>query len=393
MNILRHLHTIGKDPSNQLHHIFDDDDGGMIQHANEAVVPANVTGFHNESATLDLAAATAFDGMEHENMQRAITMSVLFSTLMILYTAICCYYQKLYKIRRRIGDTSTHAHSARQEQRSNNQAVLDESTGVAQRAMNDEEMGRKLEERKRRIHNVLLMRMVVEEDFANGQQQGRKDGSVKSKDEEKGAAQISPDITLSASDETQDPSHVQIAAASTPADTNSTNPPAASPPRAKSATSSSTCMDFKRYTEAFHSSLSNCSSSAHCTHHTNTCSDSTHHNTSATLLSVLHNEECNICLSEFQVGDRIAWSCKNKFLASSGCTGDCTSNKSGNTAADLKTETICRHVFHSECIERWLLVREGCPVCRRSYFEDEDEASEGNRGNAAASRVIVVVED
>jgi hypothetical protein len=59
------------------------------------------------------------------------------------------------------------------------------------------------------------------------------------------------------------------------------------------------------------------------------------------------------------------------------------------------------------------LVREGCPVCRRSYFEDEDEASEGNRGNAsfeqqrgeevidlergeehtAASRVIVVVED
>ncbi len=28
----------------------------------------------------------------------------------------------------------------------------------------------------------------------------------------------------------------------------------------------------------------------------------------------------------------------------------------------------CTHVFHEECISRWLLVRDGCPICRRSYF-------------------------
>ena len=26
------------------------------------------------------------------------------------------------------------------------------------------------------------------------------------------------------------------------------------------------------------------------------------------------------------------------------------------------------HVFHDECMKRWLLVRDGCPICRRLYL-------------------------
>ena len=61
-------------------------------------------------------------------------------------------------------------------------------------------------------------------------------------------------------------------------------------------------------------------------------------------IALLYGEECNVCLAHFQVGDRVATS-KNE-------------------------STECSHIFHEECISRWLLVRDGCPICRRSYFPD-----------------------
>mmetsp|Transcript_23115 Transcript_23115/g.43741 ORF Transcript_23115/g.43741 Transcript_23115/m.43741 type:complete len:251 (+) Transcript_23115:607-1359(+) len=59
-----------------------------------------------------------------------------------------------------------------------------------------------------------------------------------------------------------------------------------------------------------------------------------------------HGLECNICLSPFQIGDTIAWSKRNYR---------------GNN------NKVCKHAFHEECISRWLLVNDECPMCRHSF--------------------------
>ena len=68
-------------------------------------------------------------------------------------------------------------------------------------------------------------------------------------------------------------------------------------------------------------------------------------------------EECNICLSQFQVGDHAAWSSRRR---------------GGGIGPGGGAAVVCGHVFHEECITRWLLVRDRCPICRESYFPTED---------------------
>lgn len=65
---------------------------------------------------------------------------------------------------------------------------------------------------------------------------------------------------------------------------------------------------------------------------------------------------CTICLSVFVPGSDIVWS----------------SNYS------------CEHVFHAECIERWLMKqREGplCPCCRRDFIVDPYDLEESTNNN------------
>ena len=96
-----------------------------------------------------------------------------------------------------------------------------------------------------------------------------------------------------------------------------------------------------------------------------------------------YDEECNICLTQFQVGDSAAWSMQyGKILLplagcnSTSCNGAATDDNNPshswirNGASSSLTDEcdVCKHVFHEECISRWLLVRDGCPICRRSYF-------------------------
>jgi hypothetical protein len=91
---------------------------------------------------------------------------------------------------------------------------------------------------------------------------------------------------------------------------------------------------------------------------------------------VLMNEECNICLSAFQVGDRIAWSRTKKSVSFECEYSNDSEGKVNSMRCVLSKDTACRHIFHAECIERWLLVREECPVCRRNYFDEEKDGDE-----------------
>ena len=62
--------------------------------------------------------------------------------------------------------------------------------------------------------------------------------------------------------------------------------------------------------------------------------------------------ECSICLCEYNVGSDIVWSSNPK----------------------------CEHVFHTSCIEQWLMKqREGplCPCCRRDFVIDPFDLSAG----------------
>ena len=89
----------------------------------------------------------------------------------------------------------------------------------------------------------------------------------------------------------------------------------------------------------------------------------------STIIS-MYGEECNICLSQFQVGDRAAWSHDVLSVKSAGSDGAvlCGNN---DTNEDSAKGAVCKHVFHEECITRWLLVRDKCPICRATYFLDE----------------------
>lgn len=108
-----------------------------------------------------------------------------------------------------------------------------------------------------------------------------------------------------------------------------------------------------------------------------------------------YGEECNICLGQFQVGDRAAWRRDDDAAPGDGpspangaAVSDDDANDSGGRNGSEGGEAAagqgCDHVFHEECISRWLLVRDGCPICRRPYFSDAAEDPEDATNPSAA---------
>lgn len=65
-------------------------------------------------------------------------------------------------------------------------------------------------------------------------------------------------------------------------------------------------------------------------------------------------EPCAICLNDYQVDDILCWSQSQR----------------------------CKHIFHRDCMEEWLLRQNECPCCRGNYLSlgDDDEDTEPNRG-------------
>eukprot|EP00934_Nitzschia_sp_Nitz4_P008124 Nitzschia sp. Nitz4//scaffold247_size31676//30280//31237//NITZ4_007934-RA/size31676-augustus-gene-0.28-mRNA-1//1//CDS//3329543967//8114//frame0 len=69
---------------------------------------------------------------------------------------------------------------------------------------------------------------------------------------------------------------------------------------------------------------------------------------------------CQICLTRFQVGDKICWSHNPE----------------------------CVHTFHIDCLEHWLLDKDHCPLCRQPYLVPEakdvtDSAAAMNRARVS----------
>jgi hypothetical protein len=56
---------------------------------------------------------------------------------------------------------------------------------------------------------------------------------------------------------------------------------------------------------------------------------------------------CDICLLDYEVGEEVAWS----------------------------TNEGCIHAFHKECIVDWLLRNPKCPLCRRDYVVEPQQAA------------------
>ena len=437
----------------------------------------------------------SYEYEDPNDSQRTVAMTVFFLVLMVLYMGFCCYYRKV-KTRRTVGDTGEET-LARQQRRSENRAVMDESMTASSRARQSDEEAKKLDERKDNIKRALLSRLIVDETeqqegerkkkiYSDGDENVACEGENKNcscqgcqywhwenaeegktqKQPQEGTAAVLDEVELTAAtnaaafaiagsnqrgaiisiqedsdedeeEENQDqPSDVEeadIAKAqdekidieaqtldsnenkvplsspiSSPLPSPSSSPRSspralqpASPPTTPSRLSLSldalNCGNRKSPMDAL-----NCGSTSsrllNCSNHAITCNmnagkhksnNSTNNNdnkkstvSTISLSAVIgtYGEECNICLSQFQVGDRAAWSKPQSVM---GCDdpaatiavaaaqdekeiSDCLNNGSDHS----NNVQGCRHIFHEECISRWLLVRDGCPICRRTYFPE-----------------------
>ena len=62
---------------------------------------------------------------------------------------------------------------------------------------------------------------------------------------------------------------------------------------------------------------------------------------------------CSICLMPYQEGDEVSWS----------------PNDDGSK---------CPHEFHTECIRAWLLRHKECPMCRKTFLNNDDDNDNDN---------------
>uniref|UniRef100_A0A453EC72 RING-type domain-containing protein n=1 Tax=Aegilops tauschii subsp. strangulata TaxID=200361 RepID=A0A453EC72_AEGTS len=54
----------------------------------------------------------------------------------------------------------------------------------------------------------------------------------------------------------------------------------------------------------------------------------------------------------------------------------CFGQEDGTTAWK---ETVCGHIFHGRCVERWLEMKGSCPMCRRQLSAPHADAKQDAR--------------
>ena len=354
------------------------------------------------------------DDKAHPGDERqTMFMTVFFLVLMVIYVGFCAYYRK-GKSRRTVHDED------REARRRANQVVMDESQSAAARARESAEELTKMEQRKAAIKRVLMIREIIDDEVevdaretknssgywfwetkevkspkaiaadegalpaSSKSDAGRTAKNITIKGEED--EEVDEMLAMAGSPEKIDSqevddrmSHIRdiesnsnftvateiseeaSEAAGTTKILDVDNPTSQSGP-----TSPSSGSSLKRYTDAL-----NCGAcSSHPTSPSSLPGPSLHkasiknlgvpEDPTITLGEIQSDHaECQICLSQFQVGDRAAWKRH-------------PSSEDEAEVAEKSSENLCTHVFHEECISRWLMVRDGCPFCRRSYFLEQE---------------------
>ncbi|KAF7023957.1 hypothetical protein CFC21_036379 [Triticum aestivum] len=56
-------------------------------------------------------------------------------------------------------------------------------------------------------------------------------------------------------------------------------------------------------------------------------------------------------------------------------------------------ETVCGHIFHEQCVERWLETKGSCPMCRRQLQEPCDAAKYGIRRSPLIMMAVEVMDN
>ncbi|CAI9100436.1 OLC1v1037545C1 [Oldenlandia corymbosa var. corymbosa] len=74
--------------------------------------------------------------------------------------------------------------------------------------------------------------------------------------------------------------------------------------------------------------------------------------------------EFNTASKQSRITDRLPTVARDRMMAGGGCCAVCMEGfKSGGAGGK---QVPCGHVFHANCIDRWLSVQNSCPLCRFS---------------------------
>lgn len=106
----------------------------------------------------------------------------------------------------------------------------------------------------------------------------------------------------------------------------------------------------------------------------------THAMNFAQVLRMVASDECSRGASASGVADLPVRAFRDEDATTQGTATTCAVCLCGFVEGEtLKTLPNCSHEFHESCVDRWLLRRDCCPMCRRRASVDRDRSDESDR--------------